>query len=294
MFNIKKNDLEFKIGMWPFYLSLILHFLPMAFHFEPLRWGQLEKNTSWQPVEIIKINDLKKIKALSRQIVQSDPTGPHKKDPNTRFLGKKTQSFDRQSVSSIIGSYREAGRGDTTDFKKVGEEKTAVRTDKKLSLSALGNIAMKKGPSPKKQRKKLGLVNGNKNSRGLASRNDFIEEVPLGDFTKLNTIEFKHFGFYQRIRRKLEQHWGFSLRQKTRVLRGRRISSNENYITSLIITLNKQGNITQVYLKGTSGIQELDDAAIESFNKAGPFPNPPQEMLKGGQARIKWSFVVRS
>ena len=292
MFSIKKNDLEFKIWMWPFCLSLTLHLLPIAFHFKPLQWGQIEQKETWQPVEIINMNDLWKIKdkALSRQIVQSDLTGLHKKAPDTRFLGKKTQSFDRQSMAKTIGSHQEAGQGDTTDSKK----KTAARADKKLSLSDLGNITIPRERSPKKHKKKLGLMNGHKHSRGLASNNDFIEEVPLGDFTRLNTIEFKYFGFYERIRRKLEQHWGFSLRQKTGALRGKRISNNENYITSLIITLSNKGKITRVYLKGTSGIQELDDAAIESFNKAGPFPNPPQEMLKRGQARIKWSFVVRS
>ena len=39
---------------------------------------------------------------------------------------------------------------------------------------------------------------------------------------------------------------------------------------------------------------QLDDAAVESFNKAGPFPNPPLEMLKKGQAEIEWGFVVKA
>jgi protein TonB len=64
-------------------------------------------------------------------------------------------------------------------------------------------------------------------------------------------------------------------------------------ITSLLVTIDAKGNITKVLLKSTSGINELDEAAIESFNKAGPFPNPPSGMLINGEATIEWGFVVR-
>ena len=49
-----------------------------------------------------------------------------------------------------------------------------------------------------------------------------------------------------------------------------------------------------MHLKSTSGVEELDAAAIESFNKAGPFPNPPKEMLENGRAKIEWGFVVKT
>jgi protein TonB len=58
--------------------------------------------------------------------------------------------------------------------------------------------------------------------------------------------------------------------------------------------LDNKGNILQVRLKSTSGVDELDEAAVESFNKAGPFPNPPREMLKSGKAMIEWGFVVKT
>jgi outer membrane biosynthesis protein TonB len=44
----------------------------------------------------------------------------------------------------------------------------------------------------------------------------------------------------------------------------------------------------------TSGIKELDDAAIESFNDAGPFPNPPKGLVVDGKVTIEWGFVVKS
>jgi protein TonB len=58
--------------------------------------------------------------------------------------------------------------------------------------------------------------------------------------------------------------------------------------------INHKGEIVHVKVIGTSGVRELDEAAVESFNKAGPFPNPPQGMLKNGVATIEWGFVVKS
>ena len=140
-----------------------------------------------------------------------------------------------------------------------------------------------------------GIKNGDIHSIGLAQNNDFIEDVPLGDSTNLNTVEFKYYGFYHRIRLKLEQYWGNSLKQKTEAIykAGRRPPASTNYITSLSIILDAKGNIVKVNVSTTSGIKELDDAAIESFNRAGPFPNPPKGMMKNGEATIEWGFVVK-
>ena len=65
-------------------------------------------------------------------------------------------------------------------------------------------------------------------------------------------------------------------------------------VTALVVVIDHLGNIVRVRLKSTSGVKELDDAAVESFNKAEPFPNPPHEMLKQGHAEIEWGFVVKA
>ena len=69
-------------------------------------------------------------------------------------------------------------------------------------------------------------------------------------------------------------------------------SLSEKHITSLQVDLDDNGNIVRVHLKGSSGVKELDDAAIESFNNAGPFPNPPKGMVRNGKASIEWGFAV--
>ena len=79
--------------------------------------------------------------------------------------------------------------------------------------------------------------------------NDFIDDVPIGELTQLNTSEFKFYGFYYRIKQRLEQHWGNSLREKARTLSRRSISSAGNKITALVVILDSLGRIVKVHLK---------------------------------------------
>ena len=139
-----------------------------------------------------------------------------------------------------------------------------------------------------------GSKNGARNKKGIASNNDYLEEVPLGDMTRLNTQEFKYYGFYFRIKQQLEQYWGSSIREKiTKVYkRDGRFPASDKFLTSVKVVLDKSGQIVDVVIKGSSGVSELDDAAVESFNRAGPFPNPPKGMMVNGKASIEWGFAV--
>ena len=279
-----------------FAISLLFHcVLAIVFETSPLSLHKVDNSknplfTPPQPIEIIRAEDIEKIKRKirSRQIVNSDQTGMKKKS-NTRFLGKTTQSFEKQTVAKKIAPHKEGGLGETL--------KKQEKPTQKIDLQSLGSSNFRVPRIAPVKVKNLGTKSGKKSERGLASSNDFVENVPLGDLTQLNTNEFKYFGFYDRMRKRLEEHWGISLREKVRSMsqeRERKIASKENYITSLTITLNQEGKIVKVSLKGSSGIRELDDAAINSINKASPFPNPPKELVKDGFTVVRWSFVVQS
>ena len=178
--------------------------------------------------------------------------------------------------------------------------KTQKKAIKDLKLSDFGIAAgdplpVERSRAPASESIK-GIENGDIASQGLSATNDYVEEVTLGDFTHLNTVEYKHYGFFHRIRQKLEQFWGRTLHEKANAIfrSGRRLPASDNLITSLQVTLNTKGEIVGVKIMGSSGVRELDDAAIESFNQAGPFPNPPKDLLVNGKATIEWGFVVKS
>jgi TonB family protein len=239
--------------------------------------------------------------STKRQIVQSEDTVNNEKKKDA-FLSDKTRSFDRETVSKNIDSFNRAAQGNSSITQKaLTQEKSSKKAAiKNLKLSDIGmasgdNFPEKISRTPASEQIK-GMKNGDPLAQGLSATNDYVEEVTLGDFTQLNTVEYKHYGFFHRIRQKLEQFWGRSIQEKAEAIfrSGRRLPASENLITNLQVTLNERGEIVAVKIVGASGVKELDDAAIESFNQAGPFPNPPTELLVNGKATIDWGFVIKS
>lgn len=285
------------------------------------------------PIQLdsIKVITKKQLQAIKdnqrRQIVANELNGKKERPVNSKFAGEADQTFDRQTIAARNGAFKAAGLGTKTGAEGLKSESLAevappVKTANKakpaapktLTLSDLGSVQISKIAEEEKAiaearqemikkiaaegRKTAGLGNerGNAVNSGLAQNNDFVEDVPLGDMTNLNTTEFKYYGFYHRIRQKLEQYWGSSIQAKARNLykAGRRLPASENLITAVQVVLDDRGRIVEIKIEGTSGIRELDQAAIESFNKAGPFPNPPKGLLVDGRAVIQWGFVVKS
>lgn len=262
--------------------------------------------TQWTKPEAIKIKLVQEAleqmaKNQKRQIVQSEDSANQEKKDDA-YLSDKNRSFDRQTVAKNIDSFQKAAKGNaaTTQIaQKPQAQKKKAANLKDLKLSDFG---MASGdPIPKEVSRSpaststKGMENGDPLSQGLSATNDYVQEVQLGDFTHLNTVEYKYYGFFHRIRQKLEQFWGNSIQEKSQAIfrSGRKIAS-QDYVTSLQVTLNAKGEIIAVKILGASGVKELDDAAVESFNQAGPFPNPPKDLLVNGRATIEWGFVVKS
>lgn len=254
--------------------------------------------------DVIRIKLTPQNTKMIKQIVQTEQMNNKEKPIDKAFLGKHDNKVDRQTRSAKTGTFKKSGIGskDATEMQKTVTENIAKKKElKNIKFSDLGMKSASLDKSLKKYRapsfaQMKGLKNGHKDSRGLGQSNDYIEDIPLGDFTKLNTQEYEFYGFYNRIREKLEQFWGRNIQdQADKMMKsGRSIASDTNHITSLTIELNHLGEIVKVNINAPSGVRELDSAAVETFNQAGPFPNPPTKMLKEGKAQIKWSFVVNT
>ncbi len=268
---------------------------------------------------------------LSKQIVSNEDRGFKAKPNDSRFLGEKDMTYDRQMVAAKNGSFKAMGLGEKTGSEKsIAQGDAAPKISENKSSSAKKPAAKAKPinladlalglknhsltevqeaiENPKLDQQvanhesktktigALGSKNGDASKVGLAQNNDFVEEIPLGEMTQLNTQEFKYFGFYNRIKLQLEQFWGKSINDKARALyrSGRRMPASDNMITSVTVVLDEKGEIVSITINGSSGVRELDHAAVESFKKAGPFPNPPKGLVVEGRAVIQWGFVVRS
>ncbi len=239
-----------------------------------------------------------------KQIVATEESTIKKAD-NARFLSKNNNAVERETKSKYVGTFKSAAIGNRDAIANKNIKQTKVRKQKNLKKIKFSDLAFKAKDNfqykeqPKKQTQTLtkrGLKNGTRNGIALGQTSDFLEDIPLGDFTRLNTQEYEFYGFYHRIREKLEQFWGANIQEKAQKIHkeGRHIASDSNLVTGLTIMLDSRGEIVEILLKSTSGVQELDDAAVEAFNQAGPFPNPPKGMIKNGRATIEWGFVVNT
>ncbi len=132
---------------------------------------------------------------------------------------------------------------------------------------------------------------------GASQSDDYLKDTEIGSQTLLSTREFVYYSYYSRIKQQLRQHWEPRIKEKIhKILRsGRRIASVESRITKVIITLDRSGTLIRVQVMGRSGIEDLDDAAVEAFRAAAPFPNPPKGIVdKDGTIKIRWNFVLEA
>ncbi len=278
-------------------LVMVLHGLVLLLKYNPPTPHQDEASSDEQ----FKIKILKDKPDQKRQIVQSEDPDTKTPPKDEAALSDKERSFDRETMARKIDTFKKAAKGGVA----TQGEKPQPKKDMKLSDLGLGEAhpmkeAAKKYAEAKSQKGTAGIPGqdkGDPNSDALvSSTNDYVDKVPVGEVTHLNTIEYKYYGFYHRIRQKLEQFWGRSIHEKAEemVRNGRRLIASEDLITALQITLNSQGEIVDIKVLGTSGVKELDDAAIESFNEAGPFPNPPRDLVVNDRVTLEWGFVVQT
>lgn len=108
--------------------------------------------------------------------------------------------------------------------------------------------------------------------------NDHLETTETGAQTQLNTFEWKHASYFNRIKENVARIWSPMLEMK-RYDPGAALIGKQDRLTLVEITLDLNGNVTAAQIKSPSGVFYLDDEAIHAFKKASPFPNPPKALF---------------
>jgi TonB family protein len=245
-----------------------------------------QKNYTWIDLD----TDLSKSAARknkeekkTKRIVQTEKGTKVDTASADAYLGPRNQTVDRQTVSkNKTTTVPSSTKASLTKKEKVESE----------SLKSLSKFGLKL-PNPKS------LSEREKDSewRSGSPAQDYLDGLPESDRTALNTQEFKYYGYYQRIRVQLDRAWVPILRSKLVVFlrSGRYLNSSVDHNTRVLVILNDQGAIKKVQIVDESGIQDLDDAAIRAFHQAGPFPNPPRDMVDlNKEVKIPWNFVLKS
>ncbi len=281
-------------------LSLFLHAL--LFSGWALLFSKQAAKTVTQTPVWIELDPSSKLKkatvtedSASKRIVQTNPGKLTEKAAPDAYLGEKTQTVDRQTVSRTH-QIRQGGSQQAQTRPGASQAERVEQTSRAQPLSKLG-VAMlpKEVPSRAPRPADRGASEWMKVDSTLAQ--DYIKGLSESEVTALNTREYVFYGYFQRIRSRLDRAWEGLLRQHLiRLIKGgRRLASNTDHTTKVIVVLNPSGEIVQVQVLEESGTRDLDQAAVEAFNKAGPFPNPPRGIVdRNNQIRLRWDFVLRS
>ncbi len=121
---------------------------------------------------------------------------------------------------------------------------------------------------------------------------DHLPDIEEGDATFLNTREWKHAWFFNRVKASVQRRWRAVDRHRRHDPYGR-VFGVRDRLTVLNVTINADGSLEDVYVVKDSGVAFLDEAAVQAFREAQPFTNPPLALQDSdGNIRFKFGFYL--
>jgi TonB family protein len=118
---------------------------------------------------------------------------------------------------------------------------------------------------------------------------DHLEDVNDGDETALSSKRFIYANFFNRIKRQVAQNWDPATVWRRRDPTGT-VYGFKTRITEVRVSLSRKGELEKVLVTTPSGVVELDDEAVRAFRSAGPFPNPPEALIKDNVITFPFGF----
>jgi TonB family protein len=118
---------------------------------------------------------------------------------------------------------------------------------------------------------------------------DHLKDIDDGAETALNAKKWKFASFFNRVKQQVRDHWRPADEYRRRDPSGSIYGQKDRY-TLLRVQLKPDGTLANVALETPSGVEFLDDEAIEAFKQAQPFPNPPKQLVESNSGLIDFRF----
>jgi protein TonB len=286
-----------RLGIFLIY-SVAAHIGVFAFLFvTSLVSEKKEDDSNSVEITVVEPDTMQEIANNASAIVETDSkTANEKLTEKAKYLSEKNNTVEKETRAhagakflnaQTLATPQVANKGHNGTTKTGSEQKPDLFKNDYDPYAAVA----KQAAEGNFQRQPAGKTGEN------STTNDNLKDVENDLITRLNTREYKYYGYYTRIKNQLNQWWVPQVQQKfTKMMRqGRTIASENSKVTKLVIVLNTKGNLVKVQVMAASGVRDLDDAAIEAFRQAAPFPNPPKGMIESdGTVKIRWDCVVES
>ena len=118
---------------------------------------------------------------------------------------------------------------------------------------------------------------------------DHLEGIEEGAETALNAKKWKFASFFNRVKQQVREQWRPADEYRKRDPNFR-IYGQRDRFTLLRVELKPDGSLANVAVESPSGVEFLDDEAIEAFKLAQPFPNPPYQLIEKGAISFGFGF----
>ncbi len=224
---------------------------------------------------------------IHKAIVQSTDAPEVEKAKSDSYLSDRNHSVKVETSARNAGENIESSRPTSRVSEKSRD------TSKRVELTDLGvKITPRSTPNYNQERNWAKPQTGE-----MLKGGQYIQGMKEGEVSALNTKEFVFFSYFERVRHQLDQAWQPIVRENIQKIfkSGRRLASNADYVTRALVTLDQKGQIVKVQVLEESGTHDLDQAAIDALNQAGPYPNPPKGLVdQNGNVQIRWDFILKT
>lgn len=242
--------------------------------------------------------------SLEHPIVEQAKQLNDELDVDSNRLSAFNQRVERETKAAQSGRFNNSALGGVAQKgateKKASESKEPSQdpdVQKKSQADDSGELPSLEALIPKYDHRPEPQAAETANPGQPSQTDDYLPDVQTGIQTLLSTREFIYFSYYQRIKEQIRQYWEPGVREKVKIIyrQGRTIASQKDRTTQLMIILDSKGSLLRIEVLSSSGINQLDDAAVEAFKSAAPFPNPPAGMVESdGTIKIRWDFILEA
>lgn len=209
------------------------------------------------------------------------------------LLSKEWQRVHKMQRAAKTGDTANRSPNPVLDIRK----KTTATSKKPTlkNLTNLGDMDLQEAAKPKPvDYNRLASIFKHEGESTVGER--LSNNIPIGDFTALNTDAYKFYSFHSRVNESIRPRWVNHIEKSLADFKHRnhlgRLHRGES-ITVLEIILDAKGNYQTSLLRQTSGTKAWDEAAVMAFQNGAPYLNPPKDMIeKDGKVHLLYSFSV--
>lgn len=314
--NNEWRSLSFLILSFLLHCLLLLGFYTFDIVFKNRDLTAKEENKKKTEIQFIDISSLDN----GRLVEQAEDEKPTEKPKEARFLGKVDKVVEKETRAARHGDFQNENNQQSPPPANSPSPATSQQMQKSADTSheksptantadtmktfESGDMIVPGEQKPVQKIKKAvtiadlrpNTMQEMSESSSVSQTPDSLKDIAIGAETNLNTKEFLYYSYFNRIKKKLRQHWEPLVHAKVRemVKRGRDLASTGSLATRLVITLDEQGQLQHVQIITTSGVEDLDDVAIDALRAAAQFPNPPKDLIREGYVTLNWDFILES